>query len=61
MYIYLLINNNRQQKRVLLIGQNSQRQTLNYIGTSIVNLLKFLIPVVYSILPQNKLGLRTFV
>ena len=61
MYIYLLINNNRQQKRVLLIGQNSQRQSLNYIGTSIVNLLKFLIPVVYSILPQNKLGLRTFV
>ena len=61
MYIYLLINNNRQQKRVLLIGQNSQRQTLNYTGTSIVNLLKFLIPVVYSILPQNKLGLRTFV
>ena len=31
--IYLRINNNRQQKSVLLIGHNSQRQTKNYIGT----------------------------
>ena len=32
-YIYLRINNNRQQKSVLLIEHNSQRQTKNYIGT----------------------------
>ena len=32
MYIYLRINNNRQQKSVLLIVHNSQRQTKNYIG-----------------------------
>ena len=32
-YIYLRINNNRQQKSVLLIDHNSQRQTKNHIGT----------------------------
>ena len=52
-YIYLRINNNRQQKSVLLIDHNSQRQTKNHIGT-------LLIPVVYFIFPQNKPGLDTF-
>ena len=30
---HLQINNNRQQKCVLLIGHNSHRQTKNYTGT----------------------------
>ena len=34
--IYLHINNNRQQKNVLLIVHNSQGQTKYYIGTLLI-------------------------
>ena len=54
-YICLRIFNNRQQKTVLLIVHNSQRQTKNNIRT-LLTFLKILIPVVYFIFPQNNLG-----
>ena len=61
-YLYLRINSNRQQKSVLLIVHNSQRQTKSYSYTgTLLTLSKIFIPVVYFIyFIVYFIGLHTF-